>query len=104
VAFTGCGRTIPRAVLLTLPGQFALAWAFSASSVLGYDLITNLCALRLPLRQRRFPPVVAWVGMVGCAGLAFRVDTVASITGLLLVPAGLLWVQLRRRRSPSSTS
>ncbi len=77
--------------LLSLAGRLELTWGFSAFTVLGYYAITNLCVLRLPPRQRRFPAALAWLGLFGCAGLAFQVPPTAWRSGLLVLALGLLW-------------
>lgn len=77
--------------LLSLGGRLELTWGFSAFSVLGYYAITNLCVLRLPRDQRRFPVALAWLGLVSCLGLAFMVPAAAWRSGLLLLGLGLLW-------------
>jgi APA family basic amino acid/polyamine antiporter len=77
--------------LLSLGGRLELTWGFSAFTVLGYYAITNLCALRLPPPQRRVPPALAWLGVLGCAGLAFQVPPAAWRSGLLVLALGLLW-------------
>jgi APA family basic amino acid/polyamine antiporter len=77
--------------LLSLGGRLELTWGFSAFTVLGYYAITNLCVLRLEPQQRRFPQVLAWLGLLGCLGLAFQVPPAAWRSGLLVLALGLLW-------------
>ncbi len=72
-------------------GDVKTAWSFSAFTVLLYYALTNLAAIRLPAEGRRYPRWIPWVGLVGCLGLAFWVDTVVWMAGLALVAAGLLW-------------
>jgi len=80
-------------VLLILPGSIALAWTFSAVTVLIYYGLTNACALRLPQADRRFPKVIAWAGLIGCLGLACWIpwQIMAAGLGLLIVGHGLRW-------------
>lgn len=82
---------------LTLIGDVAVTWAFSAFTVLVYYALTNLTALALPAEQRRVPRVVPALGLVSCAGLAFFVDVQVWATGLGLLAAALLarWVMRR---------
>ena len=82
---------------LTLTGDVGTTWSFSAFTVLVYYALTNLAALRLPAPRRRFPRWVAMVGLVGCLGLAFRVEPAIWLTGAGLLGAGLLWHLWRRR-------
>jgi basic amino acid/polyamine antiporter, APA family len=77
--------------LLSLVGRLELTWGFSAFTVLGYYAITNLCVLRLEPQQRRFPQVLAWLGLLGCLGLAFQVPPAAWRSGLVVLVLGLLW-------------
>jgi basic amino acid/polyamine antiporter, APA family len=55
-------------------GNVKTTWSFSAITVLVYYAITNLAALRLPAAERRFPRVIAALGLVACLALvAFAV-------------------------------
>jgi len=80
-------------------GDLKLAWSFSAFTVLVYYAITNLAALRLAREDRLYPPLIAWLGLAGCVGLAFWVEPRVWVVGLAVLGAGLLgrWlVGLRR--------
>ncbi len=79
------------AALLSLSGRLELTWGFSAFTVLGYYAITNLCVLRLEPQQRRFPVVLAWLGLISCLALAFQVPAEAWLSGLMVLGLGLLW-------------
>ncbi|QDT15091.1 APC family permease [Alienimonas californiensis] len=82
-------------------GSVKLAWSVSACAVLLYYGLTNAAALRLPAEQRRYPRAIAWVGLVGCASLAWFVTPVAAaiVGGWLL--AGVAWrAMMRGRTSP----
>ncbi len=63
---------------LALVGSVKLTWSVSAFTVLVYYAITNWCALRQPADQRRFPRVVAVIGLLACVALA-----VGIIVGVL---------------------
>ncbi len=82
-------------------GSLALAWSFSAFTVLIYYAITNLAALRLPKSQRLYHPAVAWCGLAACLGLAFWVEPAAWIGGSAVLGAGLAMRRLLRR-TPST--
>jgi APA family basic amino acid/polyamine antiporter len=56
--------------LLVLIGDVRTTWAFSAFTVLIYYGLTNLAALRLPPKDRRFPRWIAVLGLLGCLMLA----------------------------------
>lgn len=80
-------------------GDLKLAWSFSAFTVLVYYAITNLAALRLDPQDRLYPPLIAWVGLGGCLGLAFWVEPRVWAVGLGVLGVGLLgrWVAGRLR-------
>jgi APA family basic amino acid/polyamine antiporter len=66
-------------------------WSFSAFTVLVYYALTNLAALGLPADARRYPRVLAWIGLLGCTALAFAVDLAALRLGGTLLAAGVAW-------------
>jgi basic amino acid/polyamine antiporter, APA family len=74
---------------LTLLGDLETTWAFSAFTVLVYYGITNVAALRLPAADRRYPALVAWVGLASCAGLAAFVPWRTALAGVGLVALAL---------------
>jgi APA family basic amino acid/polyamine antiporter len=82
---------------LTLLGSVETTWSFSAFTVLIYYGLTNLAALRLPARQRRYPRAVPAFGLAGCFGLAFWVEPPIWIAGLILIAVGLAWRVFARR-------
>jgi APA family basic amino acid/polyamine antiporter len=86
-AVLGVGLVI---AAVTAVGSVTLAWSFSAFTVLLYYALTNLAALRLPKAERRYHPLVAWLGLAGCLGLAFWVEWLVGLVGLVVVGAGLL--------------
>lgn len=65
-------------------------WSFSAFTVLVYYAVTNACALALPASARMFPRWTAWVGLVGCLGLAAFVEPRVLLTGAALLAAAVL--------------
>jgi len=78
-------------------GDVKTTWSFSAFTVLVYYAMTNACALRLPPEHRLYPRPLAWLGLVGCLGLAFWVQPHIWAVGLGLIAAGLLWQRIARR-------
>jgi APA family basic amino acid/polyamine antiporter len=84
-------------VLLVLIGDVKTTWSFSAFTVLVYYAITNLAAIRLPAEQRLYHPLISWLGLGSCLGLAFWVDREVWISGLLLIGIGLIWHWIARR-------
>lgn len=80
---------------LALIGDLALAWTFSAFTVLCYYALTNASALRLPAQDRRFPSVFAWGGLASCLVLAFFVPLAIWAAGLGVLMIGQLAFTLR---------
>lgn len=76
----------------TLIDDIAVAWSFSAMTVLLYYGLTNLAALSLDRRR-----VTAWAGLVSCLGLSFFVPPQIWLVGAGLIVGGLAWRALRRR-------
>ncbi|KEZ76029.1 APC family permease [Salinisphaera hydrothermalis] len=76
---------------LTLIGNVETTWSFSAFTVLIYYALTNAAALRLPVAARRYPRFVSWLGLGGCVGLSFWVETPVWIAGIMVLAIGWLW-------------
>jgi basic amino acid/polyamine antiporter, APA family len=55
---------------LALIGSVKATWTVSAFTVLIYYSVMNLCALRQPADERRFPRLVPAAGLAMCVGLA----------------------------------
>jgi APA family basic amino acid/polyamine antiporter len=83
---------------IVLIGDIRLAWSFSAFTVLLYYAITNLAALRMPQSERRYPRLVAQVGLVACLSLAFFVERGVWFAGLSILALGLIWHVLAQSR------
>jgi len=84
-------------------GSVKLAWSVSACAVLLYYGLTNAAALRLPAESRRYPRAIAWLGLIGCASLAwFVTPTAALIVGGWLV-AGVAWRGMMGLREHASS-
>ncbi|HEY5944083.1 MAG TPA: APC family permease, partial [Kofleriaceae bacterium] len=82
---------------LALIGSVETTWSFSAFTVLVYYAIANLCALRQPRPERRFPRAVPIVGLASCLGLAFWVEPKIWIVGLSLIAIGVIARSLLKR-------
>lgn len=89
--------------IMAMVGNVRLTWSFSAFSVLIYYAITNLAALRLPREQRRYPRILAWIGLSTCAGLAWFVDREVWVAGTIAIGLGLVWHAWRGRFRRSAT-
>jgi APA family basic amino acid/polyamine antiporter len=77
------GGSPRRAVILTgvviaalaLIGSVKATWTLSAFTVLLYYAVMNVCALRQPAAERRFPRAVPAAGLAMCIGLAVWLAT-----------------------------
>lgn len=74
--------------LVILPGGFALAWEFSAFTVLLYYGLTNFTCLRLPEKLRPKAPWFAWIGLIACGFLAWWVPWPVWVFGLVWLGLG----------------
>ena len=83
--------------ILVLIGDIRTTWSFSAFTVLLYYAITNLAAYQLPADKRRYPRILAALGMLACLFLAFWVEPAIWITGSVLIVVGLGWRWLARK-------
>jgi APA family basic amino acid/polyamine antiporter len=70
---------------LVLLGDVKLAWSFSATTVLIYYALTNLCAIRVDSAERIFPIAFAWCGLLSCCGLVLFIPwpVLAAVAGLV---------------------
>lgn len=84
---------------LSLVGDVKTTWSLSAFTVLIYYATANLCALRQPPEERRFPRAISLLGLLTCLSLSAFVAPTAWQTGLGLIALGLLWHKLARRLS-----
>jgi APA family basic amino acid/polyamine antiporter len=101
VAVIGIGVLVATIALL---GRIETTWAFSALTVLLYYAITNAAALRLPARQRLYPPVVPWIGLGGCLGLTVFLPGRIWVIGLAVLAGGFLWRTLAGRLWPGGNT
>ncbi len=72
-------------------GDLAIAWSFSAFTILLYYGITNLSALALD--RRRW---TAWLGLISCVFLSFFVPLSVWVIGAAFVALGFVWQTFRR--------
>lgn len=73
---------------LVMVGDLRLTWSFSAVTVLIYYGLTNVAALRLPHRSRRYPRAVTWFGLLGCVSLALFVELAVWAVAAAVLLAG----------------
>jgi APA family basic amino acid/polyamine antiporter len=97
------GRTAPTAVIgvsvliavLIAIGHVKTTWSFSAFTVLIYYAITNMAAIKISDAERRYPRVIAWLGLISCLFFAFWVEPRVWAAGLALITLGLCWWRWR---------
>jgi len=77
--------------LLVISGDVVFTWSFSAFTVLIYYSITNLSALMMPKELHLYPIWIPFMGLFGCLFLAFWIEPVIWISGLILILTGLIW-------------
>ena len=80
---------------LVLIGDVKLAWSFSATTVLIYYALTNLCAIRVDSTERIFPVGFAWFGLFGCCGLVLFIPWQMLVVVASLIALGMLLRWLR---------
>ncbi|WP_039962689.1 APC family permease [Rhodopirellula europaea] len=88
---------------LALIGDVKTTWSFSAFTVLVYYALTNLAATRLTAEERLFSPIVPWLGLISCLGLAFWVQPRIWIIGVALISGGLVFRQCLKRSDTSAS-
>jgi basic amino acid/polyamine antiporter, APA family len=66
------------------------AIGISGVAVLTYYAITNASALTLRREQRRWSPVIAVVGLVGCVTLVAALPPAAILTGVVALAVGVI--------------
>ncbi|NUR82385.1 MAG: APC family permease [Dermatophilaceae bacterium] len=77
---------------------------FSSFGVLTYYAVANAAALTQDRAHRRYPRVLAVVGLVGCVTLAFAVPSGSLVAGVVVLAVGLVGrlVVTRTRRRPGA--
>jgi len=76
--------------LLLMSGDVLRTWSMSALAVLVYYATANLCALRQPAEERRYPRLISLAGLCGCLGLAPFIDLKTIVGGVVLIVVGLV--------------
>jgi APA family basic amino acid/polyamine antiporter len=81
-------------------------WSLSAVTVLVYYALANLCALRQPASERRYPRLVSGLGLLGCLSLTLWIEPVYHVISAGVLAAGLVirWLVARLRTSGQSGS
>lgn len=75
---------------LTFSGDVLQTWSVSAFTVLVYYATANLCALRQPAAQRRYPRLISLAGFCGCLGLLPFLASKTIVTGTGFMVAGFV--------------
>lgn len=77
-------------IVLVLVVELRSAIAVSGVAILTYYAITNAASLTLSVEQRRWPPAVAVVGLVGCVVLVGALPPVAVTGGAITLAVGVV--------------
>jgi APA family basic amino acid/polyamine antiporter len=84
-------------VTLVLVVDLRAAIGFSSFAVLVYYAVTNASALTLRADQRRYPPAIAGVGLLGCLLLAATLPPVSVLAGAAVLAVGAVVYAVRSR-------
>jgi APA family basic amino acid/polyamine antiporter len=89
---------IAGAVIATLAATIDLrdAIGFSSFAVLIYYTVANAAAWTLAPNERRFPKVIAALGVLGCIALAVSLPATTLIAGAILFAGGTAYYVIRR--------
>jgi APA family basic amino acid/polyamine antiporter len=91
-------------ILIAAFAPLTIAIAVSSFGILLYYSITNLSALKLPIKQRMFPAWLTVAGLIGCLGLAFALAPQEIGIGLAILFIGIIFrafrlAALKRKKS-----
>lgn len=75
---------------LAMNGDLLRTWSISAFTVLVYYATANLCALRQPANERRYPRLISLAGLGGCVGLLPFLTPRTIVTGAGFMVAGFI--------------
>jgi APA family basic amino acid/polyamine antiporter len=81
--------------------ELTSAIAVSGVAVLTYYAITNAAALTLTGEQRRWSPVIALVGLIGCIALITSLPVTAILTGTTVLALGVAVQAVTARYQPA---
>jgi APA family basic amino acid/polyamine antiporter len=81
----------------TAVADIRTAIGFSSFTVLTYYGVTNAAAWTLSPEQRRWPRVLAGLGLLGCAALALALPVRSVLSGAAVLALGALLYLLKRR-------
>ena len=77
-------------IMVILIADLRGAIAFSSFGVLLYYFVANLAALRQPADDRRYPRIIAGLGLVLCAVLVVSLPVEGIVGGTIVVAVGLI--------------
>lgn len=81
-----------------LTEELEKSWELSALTVLLYYSITNISALKLKTRERFMSSYYSALGLLGCLGLAFFVDSESLLKGAAVILIGTLYYYIRHKK------
>lgn len=77
-------------LLLCFLGTFEFILASAAFTILLYYSITNVSALKQPIKERRYGLAVSLLGLIGCLLMALSLDLQVILSGLMLLATGFV--------------
>jgi APA family basic amino acid/polyamine antiporter len=94
------GITGAAMIVMLLFTDFALVVSVGTFAMLVYYGIANIAALRISPEQKRYPPVIAYLGMASCVLLMAFLSPVSIAIGITGLIAGSGYYLLRVRHNP----
>lgn len=91
------------AILIVAVADVRGAIGFSSFGVLVYYSIANAAALTQPPEHRRFPRILAVIGVIGCVALVATLPWQSVVGGVAMIAVGLAYRALSRPRSAPNT-
>jgi APA family basic amino acid/polyamine antiporter len=83
-------------LVLVLTGSLVQVATLTSLTILIYYAVTNISALKLQPKKRRFPIVVPIAGLISCLGLVLFLPLEQWIWTILLLTIGVVYVILRK--------
>lgn len=81
---------------LVLTGSLVQVATLTSLTILIYYAVTNMSALKLQPKKRRFPAVVPIAGLISCLGLVLFLPLEQWLWTILLLTIGVVYVILRK--------
>jgi len=90
VPYVGLYATAPLFLILIVVNSLLGVLYMAACTILLYYMITHMAALRIPAPSRKYPALIAVLGLLMCAGLLIALPVPVSMGALVLLTIGWL--------------